>query len=137
MSEITLQADIDAVLTLGGVNLGGFQVITGGEESAEVVDDFPPGSAYADKSVGKATLGNITVNRTWREQTDRALYEQIKGKLGLTGTCGRLVRDKARNISGQDTFTVKLIRNKGPEGDTNAGNAKATWEMELAVTGLK
>lgn len=138
----TLQADIDAVATLnvgaGGaaLALGGFQTFAGGEESAEVADDFPPGSQYADKAVGKASLGNITVTRSWNEQRDRGLYNACKGKTGATGSCGRLIRDSNRNVSGIDTFLVKLIRNKGPEGDTNAGTGKATWELELAVTGL-
>lgn len=132
----TLQADINAVLSFSGIaDLGGFQAVTGLEEVAEVVDDFPPGAQYADKSVAKASLGNATVTTSWVESRHRSLYDQMKGKTGAEGTLGRLVRDSARNIVNTETFTVKLVRNKGPEGDTNGGTAKATWELELAVTG--
>jgi hypothetical protein len=132
----TLQADIDAVATTDGVNLGGFQTFAGGEESAEVIDDFTPGAQYADKSVSKAALSNITITRSWVESRDRPLYNRLKGRTGADASIGRIVRDANRNPSGQDTFRGKLIRSKGPEGDTNAGNSKATWELEYAVNGL-
>ena len=132
----TLQADIDAVATIDGVNLGGFQTFTGGDESAEVVDDFTPGAQYADKSVAKASLANVTITRSWVESRDRPLYNRLKGRTGATGSVGRIVRDSNRNPSGQDTFSCRLVRSKGPEGDTNGGQNKATWEIEVAVTGL-
>lgn len=131
----TLEADVDGVLTLGGTNFGGFQVFDGGEESAEVVDDFPPGSQYADKSVAKASLSNITVSRSWVEGRDRPLYNLLKGRTGMEGTAGRIVRDEARNIANVEPFTVKLIRRRGPRGDTNGGTTKAMFEIELATVG--
>lgn len=131
----TLQADVDGVATVDGVNLGGFQTFDGAEETAEVIDDFAPGAQYADKSVGKAALSNATLTRTWNEARDRPLYNRLKGKTGAGSSIGRIVRDSNRNPSGQDSFSAKLVRSKGPVGDTNAGNNKATWELEFAVTG--
>lgn len=131
----TLQADIDGFLTLAGVPLGGFQTVSGFEETAEVVDDFPPGGQYADKSVGKAALGNGTFTRSWVESRDRPLYNQLKGRTGAAGSGGRYVRDTNRNVTDVESFAVKLVRFVGPAGDTNAGTSKATFEIEVATTG--
>lgn len=131
-----LEADIDAVATIDGVNLGGFQEFDGGEEVAEVVEDFTPGGQYADKSVSKANLTNITITRSWNESRDRALYNRLKGRTGAGGSIGRIVRDSNRNPSGQDTFSCKLVRSAGPKGNTGGGTNKATWVIEVAVTGL-
>lgn len=132
----TLEADIDAVATINGVNLGGFQEFDGGEEVAEVVEDFSPGAQYADKSVGKANLTNVIIRRSWKESRDRALYNQLKGKTNAPASVGRIVRDENRNPSGQDTFSGKLIRSAGPKGNTGGGTSKAIWEIEIAVTGM-
>jgi hypothetical protein len=132
----TLEADIDAVATVDGVNLSGFQTFDGGEESAEVVDDFPPGAQYADKSVSKAALSNIVIARSWNEARDRPLYNRLKGRTGAAASIGRIVRDENRNPTGQDTFRGKLIRSAGPKGDTSGGTNKAMWELEFATTGL-
>lgn len=131
----TLQADIDGFLTFTGIGaLGGFQTVSGGEESAEVIDDFTPGAQYADKSVGKASISNLTFTRSWVETRDREFYDKMKGKTGVGGSGGRYVRDAARNISNTESFSVKLVRFVGPAGDTNGGTAKATFEIEVAVT---
>lgn len=131
-----LEADIDAVATIDGVNLGGFQEFDGGEEVAEVVEDFNPGGQYADKSVSKANLTNVTIQRSWKESRDRPLYNRLKGRTGADSSVGRIIRGPDRNPSGQDTFSGKLVRSAGPKGNTSGGTTKAMWVIEVAVTGL-
>lgn len=135
----TLESDVDATLSLTiagvSVDLGGFQEFDGAEEAAEVVEDSPPGAQYPEKSVTKANLTNATVKRTWKEARDRPFYNKLKGNTGAEGTVGRLVRDKARNISNTEPFTCTLIRFKGPNANSNGGTNKAVFEIELAITG--
>jgi hypothetical protein len=131
----TPQSDIDGVLSFEGTPFGGFQTFTGGEESGEVLEDRQPGAKYADKDVTGATISNITETRSWVESRDRPLYNRLKGRTGMKGSAGRIVRDEHKNISDVESFAVKLVRFAGPEGDSNATTAKGMFTVEVAVTG--
>lgn len=133
MSQPMLQADIDGYLTLAGIDCGGFQTVQGGEESAEVVDDFPPGALFADKGVSRPTLSNLTFGRTMKVTRDQPIRNQLH--TGMTGTGVRFFRDENRNIVDKETYSVVLIRAGAVDGDTNGGTAKATWTVEVAATG--
>lgn len=131
----TPQSDIDGIFTFEGASFGGWQTFAGGEEGGEVLEDRVPGAVYPDKDVTGANLTNITLTRSWVETRDRPLYNRLKGRTNQRGSAGRIVRDAAKNIADVESFSVKLVRFGGPEGDTNATTTKGMFTVELAVTG--
>ena len=131
-----LQANIDAVATVNGVPLGGFQTITGGEVSAESVKDRPPGATFDEAVASLPSVGNITISRSWDEGRDAPLADRINQWVGWApSSVSRVRRDKFQNQTGMENFYAILIRSTPPEGNTNAGGDKGMWELEFNVSG--
>lgn len=134
---ITLQSSIDGVVSGGAINFGdGFQTVTGGNTTAETVEDRPPGSKYPSKVPSPPNVSNVVMGRTYDEDRDGPLLSLIDAQVGSPTlfTLGRIVRRNGVRV-GLRTCTGILVDRRGPEGDTNATTAKATLELEFAVSG--
>jgi hypothetical protein len=132
----TLQSSIDAIATVAGIPLGGFQTITGGGVAADVEKDRLPGERYPTPIPGSPDIANITISRTYDETRDGALVPRLDKLVGNgEGSVGRVIRDRNQNPVGMRNYTCLLVRCTGPDGDTNS-NSKPTLELEFAVSGL-
>lgn len=131
-----LQANVDAVVTVDGQPLGGFQTITGGEVSAESVKDRPPGAVYEDAVEAVPTVGNITVSRSWDEARDGAILSFLNARAGWgVSNVSRIRRDRNKKQVGSTTYSALLVRVTPTEGNTNGGGDKGMLELEFNVTG--
>jgi hypothetical protein len=132
----TLQSGIDAVVTVAGVPIGGFQTITGGDVTAESVKDRPPGSRFETAVESLPSVSDITVTRSWEEGRDGPLLTFLFSQVG-TGPCniGRLYRDIAQNVVRTDAYAGILVGVVAPEGDSNNTNGKAILSLTFNAWG--
>ena len=135
----TLQAAIDAVLTIPGICAGEpFQSITGGEVSSETTRDRDPGAQFDGAITAPATISNVVLSVTWNETRHRPLKSKLDNGVSRVedAVVGKIIRDKTRARVGMDTFApCVLVRVAGPDGDTNSNEA-GKLTVELAPNGL-
>lgn len=132
------QNRIDGLVTLPGTGLvgGEFQTFSGGEvTSSDTIRDRDVGSQFDTPVPGTATVGDITVTRTWKTDRDSSLLKQLSWNVNMAeGTVSRVLRDLKMNRAGLDTYKVLLTGVTGPEGDTN-GNNKGMLSLTFACFG--
>jgi hypothetical protein len=135
----TLQANVDAVITVPGVVDGlPMQQITGGDITADTTPDRPPGARFQEKTPGVPDISDVVCTPPWDEAVHGPLKSLLDNACSYSEDCtvGKVIRDKNHNRLRMDTFApCALIGVSGPEGNTTSNDA-GTLVLTFAVNGI-
>jgi hypothetical protein len=120
-----------------GVNLGVWDVMTGGETDSDELTYKPGGMAPQVSLGGSVTIGQVIVSRLYRLQRDHLRVHWLLSRVGK----GQVVVNKAVLDTDRNTFGKPLVtkgtlkRVTPPEVDSTSTDA-ATIEIEITPDGV-
>ena len=124
-------------LTIGGINTGVWETLSGREMDTEGGDTYRPAPGDVQRSLGgPKTFGEITVSRTAEPQRDGTLRRRLQA-LGSRASGSLSEQPLDADLNAFDTPTVWPVRLKGmtpPETDVNSGD-RQMLELTLFVDG--
>lgn len=133
----SLQANIDAIVSGGGVTIG-LQTFTGGKVASSPARTRDPGSRFDRPIAAPPTLEPITCGVDYDEAKHGNAKRVWRALVGTDSpfSVGHIIRDGAGNRIGMDTYTCIITGVTPPEGDVNGGNNKAVLTLEFEPSGV-
>lgn len=124
-------------VSVDGVNLGVWDVLTGGETDTEELTYKPGGMAPTVSLGGIVTVGQVVVSRLYKLERDHVRVHWLLGKVGRAQVVvKKAVLDEDKNVFGKPLTTKgKLKRVTPPEVDSNSTDA-AVIELEITPNGV-
>lgn len=125
-------------VSIDGVKLGVFDVLTGGETDSDELKYRPGGMAPVISLGGVVTVGQLIVSRLYKLQRDHLRVHWLLGRVGKgQAVVTKVVLDPDGNAFGKPLVTKGVLKRvTPPEVDSNATGDAATIELEITPEGV-